>query len=283
MVLLGISHDSGYAPFLDELRSDLATRRRLRILEGSPTVRELLATDIDIVNFNDTVFRSDKLLIDRKSYFSTNAAGSAGSTSSTNGAAHSPSAVDSKEGKGTNGASSDARDKIKSPTTSSPSVSYASATTSHASPPPAMTFPPSTTKHMQAKAAAAAAAAAALLEKNKPAWSPGDRGLDPPASYNPTVVDSVKKRKSSDKFCNNYVISGHCNKDHCEYNHKLKATAEEKKAVIFLMRQSPCTYGQDCTMEECIYGHNVRPLVLVCFLFYFAQAFPDAKPRPPSH
>ena len=118
-----------------------------------------------------------------------------------------------------------------------------------------MKFPTATTKTLQAKAAAAAVAA--LAEKIKSDWSPGPRGLDPPAIYNAAAVESVKKRRGPDKFCNVYAITGACQKDSCEYNHKLKITPDEKKALIYLMRQSPCTYGQDCTMDGCIYGHNV--------------------------
>lgn len=254
MVVLGISHDSGYAPFLDELSSDHSTRQRLRILEGSPTVRELIATNIKIVNLNNTVFRSDKLVADRFP-------NSAPAAPMTNGGGRaSPASVDSRNGTAKpNGvpASTDARDKVMSPS-KSPATSYASATTAtHSSPPPTLSFPQATAKNLQAKAAAAAAAAAALLEKNKPAWSPGERGLDPAVTYNPVAVDGVKKRKGKDKFCNNFVIAGLCPKDFCEYSHKLKATSDEKKALAFLMRQSPCTYGQDCTYEECIYGHHV--------------------------
>ncbi|KAL1903402.1 hypothetical protein Sste5346_000028 [Sporothrix stenoceras] len=257
IVVLGISHDSGYAPFLDELSSDQSTRHRLRILEGSPTVRELIATNIEIVNFNDTVFRADKLVADR-------VPNAAPPTPTTNGTGRtSPPSSDSRNGiTKTNGVvpvsaiNGSAKAKVLSPT-KSPSSSYASATTTaQSTPTPTLTFPQATTKNLQIKAASAAAAAAALLEKNKPTWNPGERGLDPPVTFNPAHVDSVKKRKGRDKFCNNYVIVGHCPKDFCEYNHKLKATPDEKKALTFLMRQSPCTYGQDCDYDECIYGHN---------------------------
>lgn len=275
MVLLGISHDSGYAPFLDELSSDYNTRHRLRIVEGFPTVRELIATNIEIVNFNDTVFRADKLVADRVP----NAAPSAPPV--TNGAGRkSPPSSDSRNGvTKTNGVvpvsaiNDTAKAKVMSPTKSpakSPSNSYASATTttqSSTAPAPTLSFPQATTKNLQVKAAKAAAAAAALLEKNNPMWSPGERGLDPPATYNPVHVDSIKKRKDRNKFCNNYVINGHCPNDYCEYNHKLKATVDEKKALTFLMRQTPCTYGQDCDYDECIYGHNVCPVPCTPSLF----------------
>ncbi len=68
--ILGISHDAGYAPFLDEVLRDEETRRRITILEGFPTVRELVATGLNILSLNDTLFRSEKL-IDRTHFLTT--------------------------------------------------------------------------------------------------------------------------------------------------------------------------------------------------------------------
>lgn len=59
-ILLGISHDAGYAPFLDEVVSH-DDRSRITIIEGPPAVRELSATGLQILNFNQ-VFRSEKLV-----------------------------------------------------------------------------------------------------------------------------------------------------------------------------------------------------------------------------
>ncbi|PBP15365.1 hypothetical protein BUE80_DR013899 [Diplocarpon rosae] len=59
-VLLGISHDAGYAPFLDEVVS-LDDRSKITIMEGPPTVRELKNTGIQVINFNN-IFRSEKLI-----------------------------------------------------------------------------------------------------------------------------------------------------------------------------------------------------------------------------
>lgn len=61
-VILGISHDAGYAPFLDELFQDGSLRIRATVLEGIPTVRELTATGVNILNLNDRLFRSEKLI-----------------------------------------------------------------------------------------------------------------------------------------------------------------------------------------------------------------------------
>jgi hypothetical protein len=58
-ILLGISHDAGYAPFLDEVVTQ-DDRCKITIIEGTPTVRELSATGLQILNFNN-IFRPEKL------------------------------------------------------------------------------------------------------------------------------------------------------------------------------------------------------------------------------
>ncbi|KAJ4385846.1 hypothetical protein N0V85_008052 [Neurospora sp. IMI 360204] len=52
--------DAGYAPFLDELFQDETKKRRVTVVEGVPTVRELVSTGVNILNFNDEIFRSEK-------------------------------------------------------------------------------------------------------------------------------------------------------------------------------------------------------------------------------
>jgi hypothetical protein len=58
-ILLGISHDARYAPFLDEHITP-EDRCRITIIEGPPTVHELVATGLQVLNFNN-IFRAEKL------------------------------------------------------------------------------------------------------------------------------------------------------------------------------------------------------------------------------
>lgn len=60
-ILLGVSHDAGYAPFLDEVLRDESITRRITIVEGPPIVRELSSTGVRIINFAD-IFRCEKLI-----------------------------------------------------------------------------------------------------------------------------------------------------------------------------------------------------------------------------
>jgi len=93
----------------------------------------------------------------------------------------------------------------------------------------------------------------------KPAnWNPGPRGLDPPLQVNQTILDTIKKRKDKDKLCNNHYLRGPCSKgDNCCFEHKYRPSPEEKICIAFLARLNPCTNGQDCEVENCIYGHHV--------------------------
>jgi hypothetical protein len=61
-VILGISHDAGYAPFLNGLFQDPSLRIRVTVLEGIPIVREVAATGVNILNLNGRLFRSEKLV-----------------------------------------------------------------------------------------------------------------------------------------------------------------------------------------------------------------------------
>jgi hypothetical protein len=60
-ILLGVSHDAGYAPFLDEVLRDESITRRVTIVEGPPIVRELSSTGVRVINFTD-IFRCEKLI-----------------------------------------------------------------------------------------------------------------------------------------------------------------------------------------------------------------------------
>ncbi len=61
-VFLGISHDAGYAPYLDDLLQDQEVRGRVKVLEGLPMVRELQATGVATLRLTDSLFRFEKLV-----------------------------------------------------------------------------------------------------------------------------------------------------------------------------------------------------------------------------
>ena len=84
------------------------------------------------------------------------------------------------------------------------------------------------------------------------------------ADDNIQVLDKIKRRTNSNKLCNNHYLRGPCAKgDDCCFEHKYKATEEDMKAIAFLTRLNPCTSGQDCDLEFCIYGHHCPSVTMV--------------------
>ncbi|KAI1412385.1 hypothetical protein F5Y13DRAFT_200019 [Hypoxylon sp. FL1857] len=211
-VLLGISHDSGYASFLGDIIHDDDTKQRITILEGIPTVQDIVATGIGITSFKN-IFRTEKL-------------------------------------------------RLKSPSLSTPRIpsngaSYAAITQAKgADPPPKITLP------IPLKTATPTTSSKTLAKPPTPVWNPGPRGLDPPIQVNVAVLERMKRRKDQDKLCNNHFLRGPCSKgDECSFEHNYNPTKDEKNVIALFARLNPCTKGQDCDVDNCIYGHHCPSVV----------------------
>lgn len=252
---MGVGHDAGYAPFLDEMIRDDATRQRITVLEGVATVPELIATGVSLVKLDNNLFRTEKMLM--------------------------------RSPKPRTAAPAQATPPVPAPMptppativrTSSPAVSVSSSSagngqswanvTGSGTPPPQITIPLSFPKQAPRGQKAQLAHQQQMLSKEPaqyqtippelPDWVPGERGLDEPITVNVNVYETVKKRKESDKLCNNHFLRGPCAKgDNCFFVHDYKPTDAELKAIAVLARQNPCTLGQYCEKEDCIYGHHV--------------------------
>lgn len=232
-ILLGISHDAGYAPILDEVVSQ-DDRSRITILEGFPTVRELTKLGIQIVNF-ENLFRSDKLI-----------------------------------------------DRLIQPTSSPVPSTWAGVTsTAPASDQSTSPITKNGTPALKAQTIIKATTSSPKLN-----WSPEPRGLDPQIAVNPVVLDKIKRRTNSNKLCNNHYLRGPCAKgSDCCFEHDYKATEEDLKAIAYLTRLNPCTKGQECELEFCIYGHHCPSVValnggkeIVCQAFGCRFAKEDHPP-----
>lgn len=244
-ILLGISHDAGYAPFLDEILTDEASRQRVSVLEGYPTVRELKETNVNIERFSSDLFRQNKL-VDRSTTISLpkpavmNPAPGMLTPAASNASLSPPLASAT-----TATTATPATTAASTPAASSSSYANVMAT---ASPPPRMVIP----------LAPKPAKKAAPVPPAAPAWSPGPRGLDESISVGQQVMEGIKRRKEQNKLCNNHYLRGPCTKiDTCCFVHNYKPTREEIRALAMLSRLNPCTRGQDCEVEDCIYGHHV--------------------------
>ncbi|KAI1102014.1 hypothetical protein F4804DRAFT_354043 [Jackrogersella minutella] len=209
-ILLGISHDAGYAPFLNNIVHSDDTKQRITILEGTPTVENIVETGIAITSFNK-IFRTEKLL---------------------------------------------AKSTTNKPTSIVPAngVSYAAVTQSRADPPPQITLPiPLKDPAMRSMRPS---------KQPTPPWNPGPHGCDPPIKVNVAVVEKLKKRKDSEKLCNNHFLRGPCSRgDDCDFVHNYCPTKEEKKVIELFSRLNRCCKGQDCQTTNCIYGHNCPSII----------------------
>ncbi|KXH56812.1 hypothetical protein CSAL01_11000 [Colletotrichum salicis] len=251
-ILLGISHDAGYAPFLDEILQDTDTRSRVSLIEGVATVRELKNTNVHILDPLPSLFRNQKL-IDRSMDRAAERAEVAYAKSSAATAAAAPTPFYSAPSRAS---TSSPVMVVASPT--SPPATAATTTssswagvTAKASPPPVITTP------LANKAINVPARKATDPKVSTPAWNPGKRGLDAPIPINSTAMDNIKKRMGKDKLCNNHYLRGPCAKgDECCFEHKYKPNADEINAIAHLTRLNPCTSGQECDVDNCIYGHH---------------------------
>jgi hypothetical protein len=221
---MGVSHDPTYASVLDEIfRGNATTRGRVKVLEGCSAVRAIASAGADVIRFQD-IFRSDNLT-DRRTV-SSHSLQSARSGSS-----------------------------ISTSTSGLPGISYATVT-QKASPPPQITLP----IPLAPKTANPSLRIAKQSPKQspKPSWCPGPRGLDAPIPVSQIALESIKKRKENNKLCNNHFLRGPCAKgDDCCFVHDYIPNKDEKNAIAFLARLNPCTNGQDCDVDNCIYGHHV--------------------------
>ncbi|KAH7321203.1 hypothetical protein B0I35DRAFT_428782 [Stachybotrys elegans] len=235
-VLLGISHDSGYAPFLDELFQDEKVKARLTIIEGVPLVKELEDTKAHTLALPGDLFRNDKLQ-DRTTIVTRPPASAPPAPSAANVYASPASSTSS----------------AIAPTASLNNTSYATITSS-ASPPPQITMPlPPKAPLAKTRPATQSPAQTKTLQQT---WNPGPRGLDEPIIFNAQAMEEIRKRKDTKKLCNNHYLRGPCNKEDCAFVHNYQPSKEEINAIAVLARLNPCTNGQDCLVDSCIYGHN---------------------------
>ncbi|PHH87904.1 hypothetical protein CDD83_8246 [Cordyceps sp. RAO-2017] len=230
--LLGITHTPGYLAFLNEMLGDDEVRPRLSIMQSTPMAEELVATGAQLADLGGGLFRVDKPP-GRKS------GAAASRRSSSDSGAEGPEA------------------STTSANTASPSsMSYANAilTEKMAPPPPQVATPAPARSHM---AATRSRTQYQQFSAQQLDWNPGPRGLDEPITVSLQAMETIRKRKDHDKLCNNHFLRGPCTRrDVCLFVHNYKPNEDEIKAIAVLARYNPCSSGQDCMQEDCIYGHN---------------------------
>lgn len=241
-IVLGGSHDGGYGTFLDDVLRDDASRQRVTIMEGVPSPRALLDTKLNILNLNDDLLAHEKLIDPRRLSDAMPRPMPATITPPATVAGMSPLPP-----------------PPATPASAATSVSNGATPASYATAIKAASPPPQVTLPIPPKQASRQQPA---LRREKPQpWNPGARGLDPPLEVNQNALDNIKKRKDNNKLCNNHYLRGPCAKgDSCCFEHKYRPNEAEKTAIAFLARLNPCTSGQDCEIDDCIYGHHASGL-----------------------
>ncbi|KAI1262267.1 C-x8-C-x5-C-x3-H type zinc finger protein-like protein [Xylariaceae sp. FL1019] len=240
VIMGGVSHDPNYAAFITENIGDKEDFKRISVIEGSSTVRDIASTGVNLLNFKE-VFRSQKLIPQRMMSMDSVQSGSS-----------------------------------RSPVVSAPGTpifSYATAIQKPASPPPVINLP------IKLKPLAPKTPNIPKKQTPPPAWNPGPRGLDVPIPLTQSALDTIKKRKDNNKLCNNHFLRGPCAKgEDCCFVHDYRPNKEEKNAIAFLARQNPCTNGQDCDVVNCIYGHHCPSVVNGICTHPFCKFRPEEHP-----
>ncbi|KAH7246141.1 hypothetical protein BKA59DRAFT_527980 [Fusarium tricinctum] len=232
-ILLGIGHDAGYAPFLDTILENEQAHQCVSILKGGPLAREITEMNLNTIEFDD-IFRTTRLISKVPSEKLNGQRTEVIKTQSLPTASVTTQAV--------------LTPATSTASMSPPASSWAKITKS-VTPPPQLTMP--LPPKQQDK----------NTVRNKtpvqPAWSPGPRGLDPPITVTVQAMENIKRRAGNDKLCNNHFLRGPCTRmDICPFVHNYKLSQEDIRALAMLSRQNPCTSGQDCDVEDCIYGHH---------------------------
>lgn len=204
------------------------------LIRGPPVVREMEKL-INIIEM-DGIFRTTKFVSDKASAQGVSAQRTQPARTQTLATAGAPATQAAVLTPATSTAS-----------LSPPNSSWANITKS-ATPPPQLTMP-LPPKQVKSKTANKTPA--------QPAWNPGPRGLDPAVTVSLLAMENIKRRAGNEKLCNNHYLRGPCGRiDICPFVHNYKATEDDLLALAMLSRQNPCTSGQECDVDDCIYGHH---------------------------
>ena len=235
-ILIGCSHDNGYARLLEDV-ADRQNLNRVTLLEGVPFERELasLKTKYDTTRFPG-LFRTAKVTVPL----------------------HPPPPMPQPI-------------SMLQPQPQPASMAFPSP---HYQAPyqPSVVRPPSasTSNPMFMNPMAPSWASAAVAPTNHVASPPltpqisppgsniiprnrwGQR-VDPIMSYDKAEVQRVKKLK----MCNVHYLRKDCGYgDGCTHDHSYQPNKNELQTLEYVSRMTPCRFGSDCDDIKCIYGHR---------------------------
>ena len=237
-LVLGCSHDNGYARLLEDIMGDSNFLERITLLEGVPFERELaeLQRQFRTTKFND-LFRGSKVVAPSQYR--------AGPT------APLPSLLPDSRNTSPAPAPAVARQKSKSDELAAPTANASAAPVSWASKTAAPYTPsPSETELANKSNAGSANRATTTINRNRH----GQR-IDDLDTY--IHNDDIKRIKRL-KLCNVYYLIGPdaCNNPRCNHDHEWPITKNDLRVLRQVARMAPCDYGTECDDPGCIYGHR---------------------------
>ncbi|KAH9827470.1 zinc finger protein [Teratosphaeria destructans] len=258
-IVLGCSHDNGYARLLEQFVNDPEANQRVTLLEGVPFEKELTVLPFRTVKFGD-IFRDSKLVTTMPDLLTGTAAAyrprvdssglSADSavftprTGTPYSPAYSPGVQRNSHLRAASITSSLNSSEPDTPVTGAigswSNIAKASASKPFVDIKP-RTASNSADMHME------------ILRNVK-----GQR-IDPPLEYDKDEVQRLKKIK----LCNQHYIgpNGCCHynagkEDKCPHRHDKKMTKHELHCLRIVARETPCKKKMDCDDPTCIYGHR---------------------------
>lgn len=228
---MGISHDPSYTSFLDGIALEEDQRERLTVLEGLSAQTADVPSNIKRASLGNELFRTDGHTDRDAPIWPLGAWATV------------PRACNT----------------ARSVTSTSTRRSYANVANSTLRSPPPLPPSPKTYQLVPPKPIARPVQVRyQQVPPQRPDWNPGPRGLDEPIAVSVSVMESVKRRRDSEKLCNNHFLRGPCTKGaRCYFVHNYSPSKEEIDAITVLARQNPCVTGQRCKAKACIYGHHV--------------------------
>jgi hypothetical protein len=243
-VLLGCSHDNGYARLLDDTIGDTTLMDHIILLEGVPFERELASLK---ENFRTTkfeqMFRSTKLATPYQLQSAPGPIQRPLQTLSANIPMGSPLVQVP---------SNSTSDEVTSSTTGSmtsksntPTPTWASMTAAPFIPSASSPATRSTTK-----GGTGLAMSTPGINRNRL----GQRIDDLDESIPNEDIKRVKKLK----LCNIYFLNGAdaCTNTRCTHDHDYNITKNDLKTLRQVARMTPCYFKTECDDARCIYGHR---------------------------
>ena len=223
-LLLGCSHDNGYARILEDIQSEPLILRRISLMEGVPVERELrpLTSHFRTTKF-EKLFRERKISVEQHSH-------------------------------------SDFRPESQPFTPSYSLPPAAVMRTSSAMLPDGVTISSSPVPQTWATAAnnttggaGPTGATPSQVSVREIARNRKGERIDSELKFDKYDV----KRIRSMRMCNTHYLRGDCGYNtNCTHDHNYKPSKTELTTLRYVVRAAPCRFRPDCDDPKCMYGHH---------------------------